>query len=229
MFDDDDPREDDLLDFAVRNRLVRLCTNFTGTIVEYDGSKSPPRAVIQPGFKSSSKNQGLQDLPQIHDVPVLHVGGASGGIKHPIEKGDVCVCFVSQRRLTNWLAAGGQTVVDPFEGVEDRTRVPLHDINDAIALVGLRFEPNVSDDTIVANARALGKVKLGSASASHPVAKGDRVDSNFNKVETFATEVDIFLTAVASALGITYPPPVPPNTPGLLGLLNTASNKVDTE
>lgn len=224
--DFDDPQEDELLKTAIHARLVRMGTAFPGHVVKYDATSSPPRAVIQPGFKYRTTAGELADLPQIHNVPVLFVSGAGGGVTFPVKPGDACLCIVSQRRLDAWLAAGGSKVVDPYQGADQAPE--LFSINDAIALVGLRFTPADADHVVV-DAPSSARVKLGGADASSPVARGDVVDSNFSNVGTWATGVEVFLAAVSTALGVPYPPTIPPATPAPFSTPSVASSKVDTK
>lgn len=223
--DFNDPREDELLKQAIQDRLVRMGTVFPAEIVSYAAAATPPRAVIQPAFKFRRKTGELQDPPQIHDVPVFHLVGARGGLTVPVAAGDMCLAVVSQRRLDRWLELGGG-VVDPYEGADAAPE--LFNINDAIAFHGLAFEQADADHVVLA-ADGDAKVKLGGAAASHPVAHGDTVDANFSAAGTWATQVELFLTSVATALGITYPPPVPPGTPAPYATNSTESGKVDAE
>lgn len=224
--DFEDPREDELLKSAIHSRLVRMGTSFPGRVVSYDATSVPPRAVIQPGFQYKTTAGELADLPQIHNVPILFIQGSAGGLTHPVAEGDTCLCIVSQRRLDAWLEAGGSKTVDPYRGAAAAPE--LFSINDAIAIVGLNFSA-ADPDNVVLTAAGSAKVKLGSAAASSPVARGDQVDTNFANVGAWATGVDVFLTAVATLLAIPYPPVIPPMTPPPFSSPSVASTKVDTE
>lgn len=75
----------------------------------------------------------LGDYPLIAQCPVVFPCGGGFTLTFPIEEGDECLLVFGDRGIDNWLAFGnGQQPASP------RT----HDINDAIAIVGIKSNPN---------------------------------------------------------------------------------------
>jgi hypothetical protein len=70
----------------------------------------------------------------IVDVPVVFPSSKNYALTFPIEQGDEVLLVFSQRSLDNWFARGG-----PQEQSDRRYHHPA----DAIAVVGLRSQPNV--------------------------------------------------------------------------------------
>lgn len=74
----------------------------------------------------------LADYTPIQEVPVVFMGG--GGVTHtfPINAGDECLLIFHDRHLDDWFVNGAG--LPPGMG-------RLHDISDAIAIVGVRSSP----------------------------------------------------------------------------------------
>lgn len=86
--------------------------------VEYDGTKI------------------LSDYPLILKCPVVFPSGGGFTLTFPVSDGDECLVVFSDRGIDNWLISGeGQQPTSP------RT----HDINDAIAIVGIKSNPRAID------------------------------------------------------------------------------------
>lgn len=71
----------------------------------------------------------IKEYPQILQCPVVTLFGGVDFLSLPITVGDNCLVLFNDREIDNWLHAGnGQTPTSPR----------LHDIADAIAIVGIR-------------------------------------------------------------------------------------------
>ncbi len=71
----------------------------------------------------------IKEYPLILKCPVMTLFGGVDFMSMPIAAGDNCIVLFNDREIDNWLAAGnGQTPTTPR----------LHDISDAIAIVGIR-------------------------------------------------------------------------------------------
>lgn len=82
------------------------------------------------------------DYPLLVNVPIVFLNGGGAYLTFPIAPGDTCLVMFCDRDIDNWLQTGA---VSPPNS--DRA----HDLNDAVALVGLRnsqksnvtYDPNV--------------------------------------------------------------------------------------
>jgi phage baseplate assembly protein gpV len=117
-------------------RQTQLHTAMPGVITKYDATKMTVE--VQPSIQS------MQTMPDgtykpltitvLKDVPVMNHGGGGHGISFPIAAGDGCLLVFAERSIDNWYQHGGTQ--KPFDW-------RMHDMADAIALVGLRSQPAV--------------------------------------------------------------------------------------
>lgn len=78
----------------------------------------------------------LGDYPLIAQCPVMFPCGGGFTLTFPVNDGDECLLVFGDRGIDNWLVSGnGQQPASP------RT----HDINDAIAIVGIKSNPRAID------------------------------------------------------------------------------------
>lgn len=109
-------------------------TAMPGIIVSYDAAKMTAR--VTPAIQANQMNQDgtitptqITDLP---DVPVHFPGGGGHTLTFPVKAGDDCLLVFSQRSIDFWHQLGG---------VQKQVDRRMHDINDAICLVGVRSQP----------------------------------------------------------------------------------------
>lgn len=86
----------------------------------------------------------LADYPLILKCPVVFPSGGGFTLTFPVAEGDECLVVFADRGIDNWFVAGeGQQPASP------RT----HDINDAIAIVGIRSNPRALSDVSTTSAQ----------------------------------------------------------------------------
>ena len=79
----------------------------------------------------------LKEHPLVLECPVMTLFGGDSFISMPIEAGDSCIVLFNDREIDNWLYKGG--VLAPSSG-------RIHNITDAIAIVGIRnFQESITD------------------------------------------------------------------------------------
>lgn len=190
-----------------------------GRITEYDATKQKAsvKALVKDEHVDASEKRVVQSIPEVHGVPVMMLGPPRGRITYPVAKGDLCLMIFASSSIKQWLAKGGE--VDPLD-------VRHHDINDAIAIVGLH---NYSAgggtpapiDAVVVHAGDGVKAKIGGPTGTEPtlmselfksaldalilaikaglVAAGNTATGGVAIGETFDTAVDAFDEAYAAA------------------------------
>lgn len=95
-------------------------------------------AIVSVNFRAMI-NGVVVDYPQLLDVPVIFLRGGNAYLTFPVEKDDECILLFNDRALDAWLVSGNSQV--PFD---DR----VHDVSDAIALVGIRSYPKAISDFV---------------------------------------------------------------------------------
>lgn len=97
-----------------------------GRIQSFDGEKHT--AQVQILFKRVLPDLTIKSYPLLVDVPVMTLQGGGGSLQFPITKGDQCLLLFSDRRLDEWFQTGGESAPGSPR---------LHDMSDAIAIVGV--------------------------------------------------------------------------------------------
>jgi hypothetical protein len=117
-------------------RQAQIHTSMPGQIVSFDASKMT--ATVQPAIQGiQTKIDGSRvttTISPIHDVPVHFPSGGGFTLTFPVKPGDECLLVFMERSMDNWFQHGGTQLPS------DRR---MHDINDCVAYVGLRSQPNV--------------------------------------------------------------------------------------
>lgn len=97
-----------------------------GKIKSFNGTKKT--AEIQILFKRIFPNNKTVSYPILVDCPIFTMQGGGAGLQMPITAGDDCIVLFSDRNIDAWFQSGSEAVP-----LNQR----LHDISDAIALVGI--------------------------------------------------------------------------------------------
>jgi len=71
------------------------------------------------------------------DVPVIFPGSGDYALTFPVKQGDECLLIFCERSIDNWNEKGD---------VQEQSDYRQHHAADAIAIVGLRSQPNVFDN-----------------------------------------------------------------------------------
>lgn len=74
-------------------------------------------------------SEKAENYPVLVDVPVIILIGGNSALTFPISAGDDCLILFNDRDMDNWVTSG--QVLPP-------NTARLHDLNDGVALVGLR-------------------------------------------------------------------------------------------
>lgn len=92
---------------------------------------------VNPIGDSGNSSDEVISYPQLVDVPVIVLQGGGGRLTFPITAGESCLLLFCDRDMDSWFTAG-------LTAVPNSNRV--HDINDAVCLVGLNNLQNVISD-----------------------------------------------------------------------------------
>ena len=107
-----------------------------GTIEEFNVTTQ--RATVSINYKRIVRdnfgNEKAYDYAPLLQCLVMSLTGGIGAITLPITKGDSCLVLFCDRDIDNWIDKG-------VIGVPNSTRI--HDMNDAIVIVGIRSSANV--------------------------------------------------------------------------------------
>ena len=110
------------IDVKKKEVMIDLKVAKLGVIDSYDSNKGTATVVIKTKFNEKTPYE--YDYPKLPNVPVLKTKYFS----HPIKQGDGCLIIFLDTNFTAWLDGG--KVLSP-------ATPRLHDLNDAIAIVGI--------------------------------------------------------------------------------------------
>lgn len=165
-----------------------------GVITGYDASKqiATVQPLIQDVRYDEQGNRTTLTIPPIHDVPVMFLGPAYARMTWPVKEGDHCELRFSSSAISNFIARGGTSPLDP--GTDRR-----HDLSDAIAWVGLHSPANpptdAPTDAVVIHLGGGITLKLGSSGASESALLGD---SFVSACDTLVDAVNTYAVAIKS-------------------------------
>lgn len=125
-------------------------TCMPGKIVAFDGVM----ATVRPAMPMTLANGESLDAPEIVSVPVCFPVGMGGDaqVTVPLQAGDDCLLFFSQRSVENWLSGSDQAPDDPRQ----------HDLTDAFCAPLLRPGRGAVDTENVTLQYGGGTLKLAS-------------------------------------------------------------------
>lgn len=153
-----DPTE--LIDAALRAMQARLWSALPCTIVSVDLARQT--ATVQPlvkaAIRKSDGTQEWQTLPVIPDAPLHFPGGGGVALTFPVKAGDEALAVIASRPIDAWHQSGGQ---------QQQTALRMHDLSDAMILVGFRSAPNALPN-VSADAVHLRSTDGTSTIALHP-------------------------------------------------------------
>jgi len=116
---------------AVNARLLDVHTAMPARVESYDAEQQrvSVKPLIKRGYLDEAGDRQTEEIPVINDVPVVFPGAGGFRVTFPVARGDVVLIVFAETSLDRWLVRG--SVIDPGD---DRR----HDLNDAIAIPGLR-------------------------------------------------------------------------------------------
>lgn len=110
-----------------------------GIIKSFDAAKQTATVQVALKMLKEQKPDGTKvivEKPLLVDCPVVVLFGGSAYMTMPIAAGDACLLLFSDREIDNWLLSGEVSLP---------TSRRMHDLSDAIAIVGLRsFADSIS-------------------------------------------------------------------------------------
>ncbi|MDE2019605.1 MAG: hypothetical protein KGJ13_04640 [Patescibacteria group bacterium] len=121
----------DLLNVFEDSIYAKLNCVKIGQIQSFDAAAKT--ASIQVMFQRVLRNGGYQNYPVLVDCPVLIAQGGGASLQFPVSKGDWCLLLFCDRNIDAWFTTG--TAQPPPDG-------RMHDISDAIAIIGLCPQPS---------------------------------------------------------------------------------------
>ena len=123
-----DKNEKPTLENVIMSAIAEALAN-THTILIAKVTKVNQKTInCKPVINRVVNNKSVE-LPEFIEVPILNFLGGTSSIQMPIEIGDYCILFVSERCFDYWY--NGQDNVAPLEN-------RMHDYSDSIAFVGLK-------------------------------------------------------------------------------------------
>jgi hypothetical protein len=129
---------------ALDGRQAEMWTALPGIIQSFDPVAMT--VVVQPAIKGRIQDEAGAgkdvNLPLLVDVPVVFPCGGGFSLTNPIKPDDECLVILSSRCIDGWWQSGG------IGGVPDER---MHDLSDAIALVGPRSQPRRLDPAVDAD------------------------------------------------------------------------------
>lgn len=115
---------------AMRTTFESLISNYhthqPGRVESYEYEVQ--RATVKPLIKKKYKNDTVESMPVLVNVPVMFPRTSLGGITFPISKGDGVLLLFAERSLERWYSSG-----DEVEPGDPRK----FDLSDAVCIPGL--------------------------------------------------------------------------------------------
>ena len=109
---------------GIAQALSNTHTNLVAKVVKVNAKTIDVQPVV-----AREVNGQTKPLPVFPDVPVINFLGGSSSIQMPINEGDDCILFVSERCLDNWYFGN-----DNQKPLSPR----MFDYSDSVAFVGLK-------------------------------------------------------------------------------------------
>ena len=136
------PTLTDVLDARIQRAMAGMNCIAVGTINTFDSTHQT--ATVSMNYKrvikeaidnpDGSKSDMIKDYPILVRCPIFVLSGGVANLTMPIAKGDTCLLLFCDRELDTWYSSGN-TDKPPANG-------RLHDLGDAVALVGIHSLAN---------------------------------------------------------------------------------------
>jgi phage gp45-like len=114
----------------IKNLTKKISNNIRvampATIEEYDFTTQ--KASVQIDIQELFDNETSIDYPVISDVPVMFPRSGGASFTMPVQRGDTCLVIFNDRDITKWLLGSSK---------EKPNSQRMHDLNDAVILMGL--------------------------------------------------------------------------------------------
>jgi len=128
---------------VLENFQSQLNISMPGIVVSFDNVALTLK--IQPAINRiytdpKSGKQTWIKMPMLLDVPLILYGGGGMTLTCPINPGDECLVFFSDRCIDSWWQ-NGCPVVNNEINTQNQAEFRMHDLSDGFAIVGLRSQP----------------------------------------------------------------------------------------
>lgn len=128
-----------MINARILTQLLEVHTAVPGIIDTFDSEKQTAR--VRPALKmlyTPDKEAQAGDAQWVEcalcvDVPVMFPGCGDYVLTFPVNQGDECLLVFAERCINHWFTQGG---------VQEQEELCHHDASDAIAIIGLRSQPN---------------------------------------------------------------------------------------
>jgi phage baseplate assembly protein gpV len=128
-----------ILDMHTHAKLLDVHTAIPGIIDSFDPEKQT--AKVKPAIKQlyapDNADPKWQERAVCADVPVIFPGSGDYMLTFPVKQGDECLLIFCERSIDKWYEDGG---------VQEQSDYRQHHAADAVALVGIRSQPEVFED-----------------------------------------------------------------------------------
>ncbi len=214
----------DVIQTALNARLADLHVALPARVERYDAARQmlDAQPLLLSAYQQEDGSRATERIPVITNVPVLFPGAGGFRLTFPVEVGDTVLLIFAERSLDRWLALGGE--VDPA----DRR---MHDLTDAVAIPGLRAQPQVwtgvgTEHATMGQDGGLqihfkdGAIALGEESPPDAVAMAQKVAAELEKLRAaFNTHTHAVSTTgtAAAQTGATTTPLTPAPAVGSVG------------
>lgn len=173
----------DVLKKLQTSMLINLHCVKIGQIQTYNATTFS--ASIQIMWKRVMADGTTAPYPILVNCPVVTMQGGGASLQFPIAAGDQCLVMFADRNIDSWFQNGGAQA--PFDG-------RLHDISDAVAIVGLNYSASTAIAPISSTEARLilsdGTTKIGLKSGKITIQ---------NATQNLGTVLNSFMSTVASA------------------------------
>ncbi len=171
------PTLPELLRTILDAQLNDIHISMPARVETYDASKLSVNVqpLIKRAFTDEAGDRQTEAFPVIPNVPLIFPGAGAYRITFPVKKGDLVTLLIAEASLDKWLET--ESVVDPLD---DRRNMMI----DAQAIPGLRSFKSANganEDALVIDVPSGGEMRLGSESATDPVA----LKSDLDAIKTF--------------------------------------------
>lgn len=177
-----EPKLYDVLQSLKTSILTNLHKVKIGQIQSFDPTTFS--ATVQVVFQRVMNDGIIKNYPLLTKCPVLTFQGGGAALELPIAAGDQCLVLFADRNIDAWFQNGG---------VQPPPDSRMHDLSDAIAIVGLNYAGS-------------GAIPQLSSSEARLMWKGAKVGINSsglvtiqNQAQNLATILSTLLSAMASA------------------------------
>lgn len=200
----DTPSEAENIETGARNIVKRMAVSYPYKVVSQDSESG--LVSLDPLIKIVAADGVISDLPSLVEVPVAYPAGGDYHLFFPLSAGDEGMVVVSSRSMSQWVESG-----DPEANPEGRR---VSSLVDAVFFPGLRPRTNpraelangvlsIGSDSGTKEVVVIGApVRVGSPTASNPVAKSVPVTTDLGKMVADNQQ----LVAILLTLGKSYVP-----------------------